>query len=179
MGMAAPILSIAGPLAGAAGSIMGGADQGIQDQWRASELDTAAKWGAIQGIETNASMTQNLAQTLAHLDAVTAAQRVGPGSPSAAAIRNQTEFLGTEEMHRKVEAINAQSMTDEASAQYLKWAAGQSMLGGDLGALGPLAKAFGGIPALQGPSASEYAAPAGAGSMMSPGFTWPFPDLLR
>ena len=69
---------------------------------------------------------------------MSAAQKVGVASPSASAIRNQTEFPGTEEMHRRVTAINAQSIEDEASAQYLRWASGQAMLGGDIGMIGPL-----------------------------------------
>jgi hypothetical protein len=77
---------------------------------------------------------------LGNIDAVRAAQRTDPTSPSGQAVRNFVETTGTEQKNITVDSISAQAQMDEANAQYLRTASSSALLGGDLGIAGTLLK---------------------------------------
>jgi hypothetical protein len=113
------------------------------DLYRAEQLDQAATYGELQASQTNAQLTRNLSMTLGNIDAVRAAQRTDPTSPSGQAVRNFVETTGTEQKNITVDSITAQAQMKESNAQYLRQAFSQALLGGDLGIAGTLLKGIG------------------------------------
>jgi len=122
----------------AAGSITKGEGTASADTYRAEQLQRAAEYGDLKASQTNAQMTRNLALTLGNLDAVRAAARGDPTSPTGAAVRDYTEQVGTEQKNIRVDSIMAQSQEDEANAAYLRKASSDALLSGDLGAAGDI-----------------------------------------
>jgi hypothetical protein len=110
------------------------------DEFKAQQLDQAATYGELKAQQTNAKLTQNLTMTLGNIDAVRAAQRTDPTSPTSAAVRDYVETTGTEQKDITVANIDEQARTDEASAAYMGQAASTALLGGDLSIAGTLLK---------------------------------------
>jgi hypothetical protein len=126
------------------------------DQFKAQQLDEAATYGELKAQQTNAQMTRNLTMTLGNIDAVRAAQRADPTSPTSVAVRDYVESTGTEQKDITVANIEEQARTDEAGAAYMRQAAGTALLGGDLSIAGTLLKgAAGGIGGGTGGSGSS------------------------
>jgi hypothetical protein len=152
MGLAAPVMSLAGAGFGAMGSIMGGEGQAAADQYKAEMLNREAEYGRLAATQTNAAMTRNIADTLSRIDAVRAASHVNPASPTGAEVRGQTEYLANEQKGIRVENILQQATLDDSQAAYLRSAASTAMLSGDIGAaggiLGGLTKFAGGLQGL-------------------------------
>lgn len=110
--------------------------QAAGDQYRAEEMDRAAQYGELQATQTNAQMTRNIGITLGHLDAVNAAGRIDPTSPTAAAVRNTKEATMTNQKNIKVDSLTAQAQEDEANAAYMRFAGSQALLSGDIAMAG-------------------------------------------
>jgi hypothetical protein len=89
-------------------------------------------------------MTSDLAMTLGHIDAVSAATHNDPTSPSDVAARGMVENIGTEDKNIKVDSILAQAQMSESDAAYMRYAGSQAMMGGELSALGGVVKGIGG-----------------------------------
>lgn len=148
-GGAASGLSLASSGFSAASSIMQSEGTAAADTYRAATLDRAAQFGELKATQTNAQLTRNLTISLGTLDAVRAAARGDPTSPTGAAVRDYTEQVATEQKNIRVDSITAQAQEDEANAAYLRQASSQALLGGDLGAAGAILKGIGpALPAL-------------------------------
>src|SRR6516164_6428607 len=101
------------------------------EKFKAEELEQQAQYGELKATQTNAQMTQRLAITLGHIDAVRAAAHTDPTSPTGAAVRGTREQLGEEAKNITVENILQQSRTDEANAAYLRSQSHNALLSGD------------------------------------------------
>lgn len=135
-GSAASGLSQLGLVTSVAGGVLTGQANKAADDYKAEMLDQAAQYGELSATQTNAQMTRNLAITLGHIDAVRAAARGDPTSPTGAAVRDFTEETGTEEKNIKVDSIMAQAQMDEENAAYLRSAGSDALLGGIIGGIG-------------------------------------------
>lgn len=124
------------------------------DSFKAQQLDEAATYGELKAKQTAGQMTRNLTMTLGNIDAVRAANRTDPTSPTGAAVRDFVESTGEQQRDITVDNIMQQSRVDEANAAYMRHASSEALLGGDLsiastllkgaaGAIGPM-KGFGG-----------------------------------
>lgn len=148
-GGAASGLSLASMGLSAYGAITSSEGTAAADTYKAEQLDRAAQYGDLKATQTNAQMTRNLTITLGNIDAVRAAARTDPTSPTGAAVRDYAEQTGTEQKNIKVDSIMAQAQEDEANAAYLRKASSQALLGGDLTAGGDVLKGIAGaLPAL-------------------------------
>ena len=132
----------------AAGSIVQGIGTSNADQYQAKEMEQAAQYGDLKAVQTNAALTRNLNQTLGNIDAVRAAARTDPTSPTGAAVRNTVEATATSDKNIQVDSIMAQAEQDQANAAYLRSASSTALLSGGIGAFGDLLKGFSGMPGL-------------------------------
>jgi hypothetical protein len=148
-GAAASGLSQLGAAGAVAGALIQARGQKNADDYKAAVLDQAAQYGELQATQTNAQMTRNLSITLGHIDAVRAAARTDPTSPTGAAVRDYTETVGTEDKNIKVDSILAQSQMDETNAAYIRSMGSDALLAGDInagaGVLSSFGKALGGM----------------------------------
>lgn len=122
--------SFLGTGAKAGSDVLGGIGTSNADKFKAEQLEQAAQYGELKATQTNAQMTRNLSITLGNIDAVRAAARTDPTSPSGAAVRDYADTTGTEEKNIKVNSIMQQARTDEANAAYLRSASSTALLGG-------------------------------------------------
>jgi hypothetical protein len=118
------------------------------DNFKAQQLEQAATYGELKATQTNAQMTRNLTMTLGNIDAVRAANRTDPNSPSGNAVHDFVEEVGTEQKDITVDNIMQQARTDESNAAYLRKASSDALLGGDLGIAGTLLKGISGAAGL-------------------------------
>ena len=126
------------------------------DVYKAEVLEEQAQYGKLKATQTNAQMTRNLAITLGHIDAVRAAAHTDPTSPTGAAVRGVTEQIGEERKGIAVENIMQQVRMDEANAAYLRNAASNALLAGDVSMAGELFAGGAGIAAnIPGPDLSQ------------------------
>ncbi len=132
----------------AAGSIVQGIGTSNADKYQAAEQEQAGQYGDLKAVQTNAALTRNLNQTLGNIDAVRAAARTDPTSPTGAAVRNTVEATSTENKNIQVDSIMAQANQDRANAAYLRQASSMALLSGGIGAFGDLFKGFSGLPGL-------------------------------
>lgn len=153
MGAAAPLatgLSLGAMALSATGSVLGGMGTSSADKYKAELLEQQAQYGELKATQTGAQMTRNLNITLGNIDAVRAAARTDPTSPTGAAVRDYTEQVGTENKDIQVNSILEQSQMDEANAAYLRSASSDALLSGDIGAgaavLKGLAGSFASVP---------------------------------
>ena len=128
--------------------IIGSEGTASADTAKAEELDRAAQYGELKATQTNAQMTRNLSITLGNIDAVRAAARTDPTSPTGAAVRNTVEATATSDKNIQVDSIMAQAEQDQANAAYLRSASSTALLSGGIGAFGDLLKGFSGMPGL-------------------------------
>jgi hypothetical protein len=154
MQAAGPALSIAAVGLKAANDYESSRGTAAADKFKAEELDRAAQYGDLKATQTNAQMTRNLSITLGNIDAVRAAARSDPTSPTGAAVRDYAEYTGTEQKTTKVSSIMDQAAQDEADAAYMRSSASRALLSGDLSIAGDVIGAGGGaiagLPGLQG-----------------------------
>jgi len=119
------------------------------DVYKSEVLEEQATYGRLKATQTNAQMTKNLAITLGHVDAVRAAAHTDPSSPTGAAVRGEYEYEGTEKKNITVANIEQQVRMDEANAAYLRSAASNAIMAGDISAAGDFFSGLSG--ALGGP----------------------------
>jgi hypothetical protein len=128
------------------------------DIYKAEVLQQQAQYGELKATQTNAQLTRNLAITLGHIDAVRAASHTDPTSPTGAAVRGTIEERGTEAKDISVENILQQSRMDEANAAYMRSAASNALLSGDVSML---SDAFSGIAGMLGSMGGAPGTPSG------------------
>lgn len=140
-------LSIASAGLGAVGKGLAAKGTSSADEFKAQQLDEAATYGELKAQQTNAQMTRNLNITLGNIDAVRAAARTDPNSPTGVAVRDTVEQIGMEQKGITVAGIEQQARQDEEGAAYMRSASSTALLGGDIGiassllsAAAPLAK---------------------------------------
>jgi len=102
------------------------------EKFKAEQLEQQAQYGDLKAQQTNAQMTQRLAVTLGHIDAVRAAAHTDATSPTGAAVRGYREELGEQQKEITVENILQQSRRDEADAAYMRSNATNALLAGDI-----------------------------------------------
>ena len=112
--------------------------------YKSELLEQQAEYGRLKATQTNAQMTRNLAISLGHLDAVRSAMHVDPMSPTGAAVRGEMEATGTERKEITVENILQQARMDEANAAYMRSAASNALLAGDVTMFGDFAEGISG-----------------------------------
>jgi hypothetical protein len=144
------------------------------DIYKAEVLEQQAQYGELKATQTNAQMTRNLAITLGHIDAVRAAAHTDPSSPTGAAIRGETEMIGTERKGIAVENILQQVRSDEAGAAYARNQAHNALLTGNVamladafGAAAGAIKGMGGTPTPDYSQVLPGGAPLGHGGIGS------------
>lgn len=113
------------------------------DEFQAAELDQAAKYGDLKAVQTGATMTQKLNQTLGNIDVIRAASHNDPTSPTGAAYRDYQEDIGITQKTTTVDNILAQSRKQEAEAAYLRAAGHNALLAGKISAWSSLLGAGG------------------------------------
>src|SRR5580693_447353 len=104
----------------AMGSVETGMGEASADKYKAAVLQRSAQYGELAATQTGGQMTRSLNMTLGNIDAVRAAMRTDPTSPTGAAVRGQIEAVGMEQENIKVSSLRAQAQEDEANAAYLR-----------------------------------------------------------
>jgi hypothetical protein len=115
------------------------------DEFQASKLETAATYGDLKATQTGGQMTRSLNTTLGNIEAVRAAARADPNSPTGAAIIDEQEAIGTEQRTNTVDSILQQSRQDRADAAYYKSAASDALFAGEVSAAAGIAKGIAGM----------------------------------
>lgn len=114
------------------------------NEYQAEKLEVAAKYGELKAVQTNAQMTRSLNTTLGNIEAVRAAARADPNSPTGAAILDNQEQIGTEQKTTVVSSILAQANQDRSDAAYYREAADHALLTGYVSAGAGIAKGIAG-----------------------------------
>ena len=114
------------------------------DEYQAEKLETAAKYGELKADQTSAQMTRSLNTTLGNIEAVRAAARADPNSPTGAAILNEQEQIGNEQRSTVVNSILQQARQDRSDAAYYRQAADDALLSGYVSAGAGIAKGLAG-----------------------------------
>jgi hypothetical protein len=140
---AASSFGIAGAGLGAYAQILAAQGTAAGENYKAATLENAAARGRVAAVQTGASETETLVNTLGNIDAVRAAAHTDPTSPTGAAIRDWNETLGTAKKSIDVDNIMAQSQQEASDAAYLRSASKYALLGGDLGAASTVLGAIG------------------------------------
>lgn len=89
------------------------------DTYQANELRTKAQYAGAAAAETNATLSDRLATTLGHIDAVRAAAHTDPTSPTTVALRNRASDVANQERAIRVGNLLAQKNEDTYSADYI------------------------------------------------------------
>src|SRR6516162_3451594 len=141
MSLAATGFKVLGDYASSRGAAAG-------DIYQSELLEQQAEYGRLKATQTNAQLTRNLAITLGHVDAVRAAMHTDVTSPTGAAVRGEMESTGQMRKDITVENIVQQARMDEENAAYMRSAASNALLAGDIAMTGTafegLAGAMGG-----------------------------------
>lgn len=95
--------------------------------FEAEKKDVAAKYGELKAVQTGGQMTRSLNTTLGNIEAVRAAARTDPNSPTGAAIFDEQEAIGNEQRSITVNSILQQSRQDRADAAYYRDASSRAM----------------------------------------------------
>lgn len=114
------------------------------DEWQAAKLENAAKYGELKAVQTGAQMSRSLNTTLGNIEAVRAAARADPNSPTGAAILDEQEAIGTDQRQTVVGSILAQANQDRADAKYYRSAADRALFAGYIDAGAGIAKGIAG-----------------------------------
>jgi len=104
----------------AGGSIMKGQGTKAADDFQADRAQRAAAFGEIQANLTDTTARENLNTTLGNIEAIRAAGKVDPSSPTTQAILDQNRERSDRQRTAAVASIKAQSAEDLASADYLR-----------------------------------------------------------
>lgn len=124
------------------------------DIFKAEELEQQAQYGELKALQTGGQMTKNIDITLRNIDAVRAAAHTDPSSPTGAALLSEVEQTLTEKKNITVANIMNQVRMDEANAAYLRSAASNAVMSGNIAMVGDLfAGLAGAVKGMGGPSA--------------------------
>ena len=151
-GPAAAATSIAGAGLNAYATTLKGEGENAASVMRAAQLERAAEYGKLAAKETGAQLSEQLAVTLGNIDAVRAAGRADPTSPTTAAIRERTTYIAERERTTKERNLVAQAEEDEASARYLRQAGRYAISTSRVAAAGQLLSGASGAVRSMGPA---------------------------
>jgi hypothetical protein len=143
--MGAAALSVASVGLSAAGKGVAAQGTSTADLFKAQTLDQSATYGELKATQVGGQLTRNLDLQLGNIDAVRAANRTDPTSPTGIAVHDYVESVGEQQRDTKVDTIMQQARTDEASAAYMRQASSTALLGGDLGIAGTLLSGAAGL----------------------------------
>lgn len=129
-GAAAGTLSALSPLMSAYGSVMKGQGTQAADDMQADRLNRAADFGRVQADLTDTTMREQLNTTIGNIDAIRAAGRIDPTSPTSAALIDRQTQLGDRSRGAALLNIRSQVSEDEASAAYLRKAGDFALMQG-------------------------------------------------
>lgn len=115
------------------------------DEYQAAKLDNAAKYGELKAVQTGSQMTRSLNTTLGNIEAVRAAARADPNSPTGAAIIDEQEQLGNDQKMTTVNSILAQVNQDKADAAYYRKASSDALFAGEISTAAGIAKGIAGL----------------------------------
>ena len=115
------------------------------DNYQAEKLENAATYGELKAVQTGGQMSRSLNNTLGNIDAVRAASRADPNSPTGAAFRDDQEQIGTDQRTTAVDSILQQARQDRSDAAYQRSAASSALLSGEIGAAAGIAKGIAGL----------------------------------
>lgn len=104
--------------------------QSAQDTFQAERADRAASFGRLQADLTNATMRDQLNQTLGNIDVIRAAGHVDPTSPTTAAVKSYETGKSDRQRMAALVSIRSQVSEDEASSAFFKQAAGFALTQG-------------------------------------------------
>lgn len=116
------------------GSIMKGQGEQASFEFKADQAEQAARFGREQADLTDVTMRERLNTTLANIDAIRAAGRVDPTSPTTAAVEDWQRTISDRQRSAAVITQKAQAASDEASAKYLRQAGDFAMTQAYVGA---------------------------------------------
>lgn len=136
-------MSIAGAGFSAYGDILKGQGIAAGDTFKASILEEQAKRGELAAVQTGAGLTRKLATDMGNIDAIRASVHADPTSPTGGAIRSTFEQTALTNKSIAVDNITAQARQEQAEAEYLKGAAKQALLAGEVSAGADILKALG------------------------------------
>lgn len=102
------------------------------DTFQSERLDVAAQYGDLKASQTAGQMTRNLNNTMQTIDAVRAAAGTDPSSPTGAAVRDNTEAIGTDQRNITVGNINAQTDQERSDAAYYRTASANALISGNM-----------------------------------------------
>lgn len=121
--------------------------QGVADanEHQAAKLDQAAKYGELKAVQTGAQMTRGLNTILGNIEAVRAAARADPNSPTGVAVRENQATIGDDQKTTAVNSILSQARQDSADAAYYRSAAEDALFSGKIGAAAGVAKGLASI----------------------------------
>jgi hypothetical protein len=123
--------------------LLKGQSTATYDNFQAEKLDTAATYGELKGVQVGGQMTRSLNNSLGNIEAVMAAARADPNSPTGAAILTDQENIGTDQKNIAVNSILQQARQDTADAAYYRKASSNALLSGDISAGADIAGAIG------------------------------------
>lgn len=117
--------------------------------FQAERAQRAAEFGRVQADQTDAQLREDLATTVANIDAIRASSNIDPRSPTGYAIKDRETYVSDRTRRNAVTSIRMQAAEDERMAQYGKSVAAYQRSVGDyalkMGKLGALATVAGGI----------------------------------
>lgn len=115
------------------------------DEYQAAKLENSAKYGELKAAQTGGQMARSLNTTLGNIEAVRAASRADPNSPTGAAILDEQQQIGTDQRLTTVNSILAQATQDRSDAAYYKSAADHALLAGEISTAAGIAKGLSGL----------------------------------
>lgn len=104
----------------AAASIEKGFGTQAANEFQADRATRAAELGRTQAGLTDATYRENLNTTLGNIDAIRAAARIDPTSPTSAALRDYNTMVSDRQRMAAVGSLRQQAAEDEAGAAYLR-----------------------------------------------------------
>lgn len=102
------------------GDLLKGQAVATADEYQAAKLDTAATYGELKAAQTGGQMSRSLNNTLGNIQAVRAAAKADPNSPTGAAITDDQEAIGTDQRTITVNSIMQQARQDRSDAAYYR-----------------------------------------------------------
>jgi hypothetical protein len=147
MGAAAGPIGAVSSMASAGFGAMGEYEKGRGDseaaKFEANRARTAAAFGRVRADQTDAQLREELATTLANIDAVRSAQNVSLDSPTGLAIKDEEVRIGDRERMNRVGSLQLQAKEDDRAALYKDRVAADAMRSGRLRAMGKIASGVG------------------------------------
>jgi len=143
MGFVAAASAVAGTAMSAGSQLMSASGTAAADEYQAARAERAAEYGKTAALQTSAQGLDKLNVTLGNIEAVRAAARTDPSSPTGLALRDRSEYLGERDIGIRVGNILAQVDQNEADAAYMRNAASFALTSGEIGAGATLLRGIG------------------------------------